>query len=734
MAVAKRAKEKLGIGTLAGVTVDLDRNMVVDDSAPLTERYYWGSQVDKKKVKCFVDGRFRRVEMFQPVIYDREEQMPKFDPKWQQWDNPTAKGRKLIRNNYPRWYKEWWYEQRRRCLEGYEVGGVRITGEYYFYLNFWRIRGKGRGAGYIVPRFIDLQKELFDLVEQARDADANLLALKRRQIGFSECFAAMIAYDYTFYPMGRGLIVGGQDTYSLNTMGKVVTGLDAFMTVNAGREFYKRRKGGPDRKDFIECSFPDKVGAAMGFLSQIEAITTLDNVQAANGKTPTFCLLEEAGINRHLKTVYEMILPAMKEQERQDGRIIAICGTGGDMDAGAAQLMEMFYNPVDYNILVSDQVYEEGIRDTAHFFPAWMFLVMDNDGNSYKESGMELIEATRAKKKDKTVYKTQMPLTPAEAFTIAGKCPFNVEKLEYQQRILIAARQSEQMMYGRFEWIFPKEQEQKDVPLLMRKRVKPIGVRWCPRPKGMEGAVDHDGNTLYPWCLIEHPELPNNNGGERGYEVLFDEPFYRGLYKAGMDPYNKDEASESAYSKGCFVIAKGYHKPDSTYNIFPARLTWRPNKKELFYEQCVMAQMYYSRCNVLIEWSNDAPFDWYKNNGWEFLLKERPMITYAEMIDSGIQNKYGIDPNTKHVWEGHYASYIEDYVHLMVDPKQVERALAYRKTKKYNDDEMIAYMLAWEHMLDDNHMGVIPGDTGERSSDDMPMFGFVNTRGGLRRV
>ncbi len=35
----------------------------------------------------------------------------------------------------PSWY-EYWKEQRRRCIEGYEVAGARITGDHYFYLNF----------------------------------------------------------------------------------------------------------------------------------------------------------------------------------------------------------------------------------------------------------------------------------------------------------------------------------------------------------------------------------------------------------------------------------------------------------------------------------------------------------------------------------------------------------------------------------------------------------------------
>src|SRR5690606_38998125 len=37
-------------------------------------------------------------------------------------------------------YTDWWTEQKRRCIEGYEVGGVKITGEHYGYLNFAQIK------------------------------------------------------------------------------------------------------------------------------------------------------------------------------------------------------------------------------------------------------------------------------------------------------------------------------------------------------------------------------------------------------------------------------------------------------------------------------------------------------------------------------------------------------------------------------------------------------------------
>lgn len=726
--------KKLGIGTLAGIEVNLDENMVVNGKKPLKDRFYYGSRIERG-VKCIDEnGLYQNVELFQPVIYDMEQQAPKFDPRWMQYDSDSSKTRKIVNILFPSPYKAWWYEQRKRCIEGYTVGGVHLTGVYYFFLNFWRIRSKEKGVGWIAPRFIDLQKEVADGIAIAQESDKNFLWLKRRQIGASEFLAAYAGHEYTFYPLSRGLIVGGEDKYALNTIDKVSSGLDGFLPngANAGREFFKRRKSGLDKREIFECGFLDNTGAKLGYQAQVEAITTADNIQSANGKSPTYCLLEEAGINRHLEVVYEMILPAMQERGKQNGRIVVIVGTGGDMSRGATQLMDMFYNPNNYNILSTNEVYEDGIVGTAMFSPAWKFYVMDEDGNSYKDASIELIEKNR-KLKPKgglITYKTQMPLTPSEAFILGGKCPFNAEKLEAQARVLRQNNAKELMQWGRIDWVFEGTEEDVDLSKIQKKR-KPIGVEWIACPEGMRGELDKDGDMMYPICITEHPERKEKDA--KSFKILFSEQYYEGLYAAGMDPYNKDEAGDSAYSKGSTSIVKGFLNVHSTSHCFPARLSYRPHKKDKFYEMSVRLQMYYGKCKVLIEWSNDAPLDWYRQNGWEFLLKERPMFTYADVANSQVINKYGVDPSTKHVWEEHYAEYIEDYVQNIIDPEQIGRSLAYRKKKGYNCDDTISTMLAWEHIKDDIHMGVVARDS-KKEVNGMPLSGMytVRTRSGFQ--
>lgn len=76
----------------------------------------------------------------------------------------------------PSWYT-FWQEERRRCREGYEVGGHRITGDYYFYLNYCPIekvdiaKARGRKARkvYGFPDFWDGDYEYFWCREVARN-------------------------------------------------------------------------------------------------------------------------------------------------------------------------------------------------------------------------------------------------------------------------------------------------------------------------------------------------------------------------------------------------------------------------------------------------------------------------------------------------------------------------------------------------------------------------------------
>jgi len=564
-------------------------------------------------------------------------------------------------------YKSWWKEQRRRCIEGYEVGGVKITGDYYWYLNFWKIRGRSAETGrktLIAPRFLDMDYEYFNILQQARDEGKHVVVAKARQKGFSEKHAALMGKEFTFFPHSQTIITAGEEKYSNATMRMCVRGLNSLKDT----EFFKRRQ--PDTLEYCMARYKVIENGApfwKGFQSEIYNITSKNNPQATIGKSPSLIVFEEAGRFPGLVEAFKYIQPALEAEGETTGFAI-IVGTGGDMDKGAAELEEIFYNPEAYNMLAFNNEWEDdGGSNIGYFCPAWQFKIVDDQGNSLKDKSLETIESAREvarKSRSADAYVTtitQDPIVPSEAFMRTGGNMFNQALLNTQfARIRNSKNLSNMPDKGRLEWI---------------KTDKGVIT-------GVEFIYDDNGELL----IFEHPELDSSNKA------------YLNLYVAGTDSYDKDEANTSD-SKGSCSMYKMFKDANSTSNIFVARYTDRPKTAERFYEETAKLCYYYNAPN-LIEWSNISIFNWYRNNGFEGFLKERPMIAYANVKETKVRNKYGIDPGTKSEWLILYRDYIEDYSEIMYDSLQIERAIKFRNEKKYNCDITISSSLAITHAKD----------------------------------
>ena len=697
---------------------------------PVDSRSYHGNTVDWERLSCFENGKYKNVEFFQPVIYDLDDPMPKYNPRWEVHKG-SGKNKKLLRIDFPPSYQRYWGRQAERCINGYDVGGVHLTGYNYFFLNFWRISSKSTSSGFIVPRFIDVGKMFFDYIEQAQQQDKNVMFLKRRQIGFSEMCASLVGYNYTFFPASESLIIAGEGTYAVNTTEKTRLGLNELHrdASDSGDAFYKRRM--IDTVEETKSGYLDN-GIKKGFQSRFLSITTGGNVQRASGKKPSLVIMEESGRFQYLQTVYNMILPSIQEGGLQNGRIVVFIGTGGEMDKGVAEMQELFYDPEAFGLLDVPNQWDHGIESSSSsssiFFPAWMYYVTDYDGNSYKELGEVMIAERREKLKNKPdslhVEKTQMPLTPAEAFTASGLSPFNVIKLSEQKTKVLGNKWNRIAQYGRLDWVYDHNKVI-------------IGVKWT----GADdvSALDSEGDLKYPIMILEHPETPERSSGlgkgiDEG-QVLISDPYYANLYCGGTDPYDKDKA-EWSDSLGSCSIFKGIRDDNISNSIgmhFVARLTWRPIKAEKFYEMTARMHVYFHAQN-LIEYSNIGIFNWHQKNGWESLLKERPLLASAVLKETKVENRYGIDPHTKSYWEDNYAAYIEDYVENMYDLEQLQRGIAYRRKlpngKRYNCDITISSMLAYQHYLDNVQRRFKIVGIEKKKKGGKPLFGTFRDIGG----
>ena len=86
-------------------------------------------------------------------------------------------------------YNDYWKEEYRRCVDGYTVGKYRITGDHYFFLNFYRMQTinensaketSGRGQGF--PKFAAKQYEFFHYLEICEYIGKDVVMLKARAI------------------------------------------------------------------------------------------------------------------------------------------------------------------------------------------------------------------------------------------------------------------------------------------------------------------------------------------------------------------------------------------------------------------------------------------------------------------------------------------------------------------------------------------------------------------------
>lgn len=576
------------------------------------------------------------------------------------------------------YFDSFWEENRAYILDGYSIGDQKITGDHYWYLNFWKIRGldynTGR-KGIISPRFLDLDYEYFHVIDKARKLGKNVVAVKARQKGFTEKHAAIGGKEFSFFRASQTVFIAGTEFYSDMLFNSCIRGLDDLHNT----EFYKRRM--PDRNDYTMASFIDEVEdeegnitkVAKGYMSEIYKITAKNNPQAASSRSPSLIVFEESGVFPGVIATYGFVSPSLTSEAKATGMAIFV-GTGGVMGKGSEELEYIYYNPHEFNCLTFDlSEFDEsvpvGTKQVGYFCPAWKYRIIDANGNSLKAPSIQAVMDARLKVKGKqTEYETIIadPLIPSESFLIQGGGFFgeavavllNRRKVELNQNPAM----TEFVERGKLEWVYDNKGNIVDVKFVQ----------------------DASGMVL----IFEHPEWRKNIKEGDTYTPISK------MYKAGTDSYDRDEANTSK-SKGATMISKDFVNANYTHGFWVARLIERPEEAESFYENSAKMCFYYHAMN-LIEYSNLRIFDWYKRNGFEELLRERPEFVLSSWIkQSKVENRYGIDPATKIHWLGLLKKKLLDpeFVKRIYDVEVVNAFLKFKLDPKYNCDITIAAAL-----------------------------------------
>lgn len=173
-------------------------------------------------------------------------------------------------------YNDYWSEQYTRCKEGYTVNGYRITGDHYFFLNFYRMQtivegrvaGKGRDEKF--PSFFSKQYEFFHYVEMAEKLHKDVALLKARGLGMSEVVASLLVRPYTTNRGYKGLLTAPDEAKLKNTRKKCWKQLNWLdMNTGGGMRHLRQKVNNDDTKRATKVN---KEGVEFGWGSEIDTV------------------------------------------------------------------------------------------------------------------------------------------------------------------------------------------------------------------------------------------------------------------------------------------------------------------------------------------------------------------------------------------------------------------------------------------------------------------------------
>lgn len=519
----------------------------------------------------------------------------------------------------PAW-TEYWQEQLRRIIYGYESGGAKITGDHYFYLNFcpiqlieatekkktrkikdfphfwdgdfeffWSraIAKNGIVENMIPPDKLHLydkmskeqyhKKELMLLEslhlnskidENSLSGGYNMIIGKSRRKGYSYKNAAIGVKNYITVPNSL-TIYGAYEKKYLYPKGTMSMVLNYINFINDNTA-WAMPSDYINRTDHVKASYKEyKNGLELekGFKSEIMALTFKDNPDAARGKDAEDIFFEESGAfgtPELLKQAYAASEDCVKDGEIKTG-MITLFGTSGDMEGGTADYAHMFFHPEKYGLLPFVNVFEQddfGGQKIGFFHPVDWNLPghMDTNGNSNHESAISSVFKER-------IYLEEKGATSTDLQRKAQEKPL---------------KPSEAFAYTNIN-IFPKKELEMRKNFLIandydKLKAQPVTLYRDPDTKKIISEPDLR-NKLEPITSFTYDGI-----SKEGAVVIYEQPLPnapRGLYKIGYDPVRQDEGTslaaiivykgvmQGSYTKNCIVAEYVGRKgePDDTHNI-----------------------------------------------------------------------------------------------------------------------------------------------------------------------
>ena len=220
----------------------------------------------------------------------------KLHPKFFEGRNPPAVPLDSLENI------EWYEEQLRRCVYGFEYRGQRITGDHYFFLNIFPfLVAKLNKLGKITNEFdinfayyAGMHDYVFKTIEQAHYESKGFLWMSGRGSGKTFIVLSIIAKIYHLKPKSHGMVSASNTGHATESFTKLLQALDAIGEVHPTLALHRLT----DTKSLIESGqeiMRDGIKYREGPRSRIQRVIYGDNPGATRGSRPDIQLLEECG-------------------------------------------------------------------------------------------------------------------------------------------------------------------------------------------------------------------------------------------------------------------------------------------------------------------------------------------------------------------------------------------------------------------------------------------------------
>ena len=623
---------------------------------------YWDYGPDDK-IKYFDASKSYYITGYRPI---NETEGLDFDPDWFREDaiNKQKSGRYSPSSipMFSRSHRNWWLERQRRCIEGFESHGYTITGDHYFFLNFYSLKSSEIGETnqqYGFPEFLVFQYEYFHYLSLCAKLDLDAAVLKSRGIGFSEIIASCAVNAYTNIANFRTVVSAFSDNHLAPTLAKIWLQLD-WLNENTETAF-RRVRMVINTKTHKRASKRNKDGQESGHRSEIEGII-VDDPDKLRGDRTQLLIYEEAGANPSLmKSWIKGTALITVLGGKRVGRKVAF-GTGGSSKSGSMEgLSDLINNPVAGGVLPVKHNYtatRESII-TGMFIPAYRIVYSKIDKRGYcKESdAIEYYNKERAaftNGKNLLDYEAEYCFTIEEALIQKDSEYFPRDELVEQLTQINIFKSVPSPKRGSLVWKRNANDE-------------PDGVKW---------KYDDKGKIQ----IFEHPLISPEGTS------------YRNLYVAGIDSIDigvDDSAgTDKSPSDFCIVIKKrafGMNDP-----MYVAMYKERPRDIREAYDIAAKMLTYYG-CQAVLESTRTALLTHYRNNKFMHLLMKRPRATMTDITKSN-SNMYGAPASVKTI--EHYRELIYDFVldysRTIAYPEIVSQLLDYTDENKRKFDIVAA--------------------------------------------